>query len=85
MATNTQKIFIIYKQLLECIEDNKKVLNVCHCLVEVLEEISASDEMVQLVSDINNKSPNMAVNLHTMLHAESSENLTSLYNFVQLF
>ena len=85
MSSDKQKVFIIYTKLLNCVEDNQKVLNVCPCLVEVLEEVSSSDDMTQFVSDINTKSNNMANSLHAMLHSESSENLTSLYNFVQLF
>ena len=84
MSSDKQKIFLIYTKLLNFVEDNNKVLNVCPCLVEVLEEVSSSDDMNQLVSDINTKSNNMTTSLHTMLHSESSANLTSLYNFVQL-
>ena len=85
MSSDKEKIFIIYTKLLNCVEDNQKVLNVCPCLVEVLEEVSSSDDMNQFVSDINTKSNNMANSLHTVLHSESSANLTTLYNFVQLF
>lgn len=84
MATDKQKIFIIYTKLLNCVEDNYKTLNICPCLVEVLEEISSSDDMIQFVSNINSKSNKMATSLHDMLHSESSANLTTLYDFVIL-
>ncbi len=85
MTTNKEKIFIIYIRLLDCVEDNQKVLNVCPCLIEVLEEVSSSDDMNQFVSDINSKSSNVAMSLHDMLHSSTDEQLTSLFNFVQLF
>ena len=84
MPTDLEKKYVIYKKLLNMVEDNYLVRHVCDCLVEVLAEISTSDEMNQLVSDINNKSKNLSENLHNMLHEESSENLTKLFNFVQL-
>ena len=84
MSTDRQKIFLVYTYLLNEVEDNYKVANVCPCLIEVLEEISTSNEMRQLVANINNKSPNLSSSLLAMLQAESSENLEELYDFVQL-
>ena len=60
MATDLQKILVIHKKLLDFIEDNYKVFDVCDCLVDVLSEISSSNEMVQLVSNINTRSDNLA-------------------------
>ena len=84
MSTDKEKIFVIYVKLLNLVEDNYKVLNVCNCLIEVLEELSSSPNMIQFVVDINNKSSNMATSLQAVLNSLTSPKLNTLYNFVQL-
>ncbi len=84
MATDTQKILIVYDKLLDYIENKYRIKGVCNCLIDALNEISSSDEMRQLVRDINNKSSNVSKSLLAMLQAETSENLTSVYDLVQL-
>ena len=81
--TDKQKIFIIYKKLAELIEETRREKHISDYLVDVLNEVSNTDEMVGLVNSINGGKPDAFDKIAEVVN-ESSATLDSLYSFVQL-
>ena len=80
MSTDIQKRFIICYRLINLYETKN-----CSGLAPVLDEISSSDEMVALTTVIDNRNSTFYMKLGVMVNAETTENLSTIFDFIQLF
>ena len=80
MSTDTQKKCIICNKLIKMFESKN-----CAGLAPALNEISSSDEMVALTTVIDNRNSTFYMKLGVMVNAETTENLSTIFDFIQLF
>ena len=78
--TTKQKTFIVYQKLSDMIIKSKNKKIYCAYLVIALNEISQSDNMVELTNDIVNRKYNY--DKISDVISENQETLDALYEFV---
>ena len=75
------KSMFVYKKLSEVIEECRRDLGLCAELIEVLNEISNSNEMRLLISAIMDSNVRKAINISDVIN-ESADTRNALYDFL---